>query len=80
MVPGRKKMHLNSLYHTSMRTYIVNMPHQNIQRMKSEVLKSSDVLTSLELLLPTTQCVCAYVHVQYALSIECSWVLTMRSL
>lgn len=80
MVPGRKKLHVNSLYHASMRTYIVNMPHQNIQGMKSVVPKSIDVLTPLQLLLPAAQGVCVYVYVQYALSIESSRVLTMRSL
>lgn len=62
MVPGRKKLHVNSLYHASMRTYIVNMPHQNIGGVKSAVLKSIDVLTSLQLLLPIgTMCMCVCV-------------------
>lgn len=75
-----KELHVNSLYHASMRTYIVNMPHLNTQGMKSAVLKSIDGLTSLQLLLPAAQCVRVYVYVQYALSIESSRVLTMRSL
>lgn len=56
----------------------MNMPHQNIQGMKSAVLKSIDVLTLLQLLLPAAQCVCVYAYVQYVLSVESSRVLMLQ--